>query len=101
MFIRGCLDKVLRHGFNQSALRTHRFRHFDMCRNLPRAQLFNHPRNSKHHPYGEVQLCSCYGDRCNGGAAGNGRTGLAEGVARYLLFYMALAIIGSFRDNFS
>ncbi|KAK6023992.1 hypothetical protein OSTOST_10207, partial [Ostertagia ostertagi] len=25
--IRGCMDRVLRHGFNQTALRTHRFHH--------------------------------------------------------------------------
>jgi hypothetical protein len=30
--IRGCLDRLLVHGFNQTAVDTHRFRHFDVCR---------------------------------------------------------------------
>uniref|UniRef100_A0A0M3HWK2 Homolog of Odr-2 (Two) n=1 Tax=Ascaris lumbricoides TaxID=6252 RepID=A0A0M3HWK2_ASCLU len=65
-YIRGCLDRVLRNGFNETALRTHRFHQVDQCRSLPRAQLYNPSRNQLHPIFGDVQLCSCYGDRCNG-----------------------------------
>ncbi|WKY10797.1 hypothetical protein Q1695_002842 [Nippostrongylus brasiliensis] len=64
--IRGCMDRVLRHGFNQTALRTHRFHHHNQCRTLSRAHLFNPARASDPPAIGDVQLCSCYGDRCNG-----------------------------------
>ncbi|EYC35653.1 hypothetical protein Y032_1005g3369 [Ancylostoma ceylanicum] len=64
--IRGCMDRVLRHGFNQTALRTHRFHHHNQCRTLSRAHLFNPARATDPPAIGDVQLCSCYGDRCNG-----------------------------------
>lgn len=63
--IRGCLDRVLRHGFNQSALRTHRFHQNNHCRTLSRSALFNPARQTDPPALGDVQLCSCYGDRCN------------------------------------
>ncbi|PIC30411.1 hypothetical protein B9Z55_021658 [Caenorhabditis nigoni] len=63
--IRGCLDRVLRHGFNQSALRTHRFHQNNHCRTLSRSALFNPARTTDPPALGDVQLCSCYGDRCN------------------------------------
>nr|pir hypothetical protein Y39B6B.dd [imported] - Caenorhabditis elegans [Caenorhabditis elegans] len=61
--IRGCLDRVLRHGFNQSALRTHRFHQNNHCRTLSRSALFNPARQTDPPALGDVQLCSCYGDR--------------------------------------
>ncbi|CAI4223063.1 unnamed protein product [Auanema sp. JU1783] len=63
--IRGCLDRVLRNGFNQTALRTHRFHQNNQCRTLSRGHLFNPAKPSDPPAIGEVQLCSCYGDRCN------------------------------------
>ncbi|XGW03685.1 hypothetical protein V3C99_015116 [Haemonchus contortus] len=68
--IRGCMDRVLRHGFNQTALRTHRFHHHNQCRTLSRAHLFNPARAADPPAIGDVQLCSCYGDRCNGNNQG-------------------------------
>ncbi|KAK0410212.1 hypothetical protein QR680_005008 [Steinernema hermaphroditum] len=68
-YIRGCLDRLLLNGFNQTALRTHRFSQMDTCRSLPRAHLFNPVRGMNQPMYGEVQLCSCYGDKCNGAAS--------------------------------
>ncbi|PAV71946.1 hypothetical protein WR25_16651 [Diploscapter pachys] len=67
--IRGCLDRVLRHGFNQTALRTHRFHHHNQCRTLNRAALFSPARITDPPAVGEVTLCSCYGDRCNAAMA--------------------------------
>ncbi|VDN54726.1 unnamed protein product [Dracunculus medinensis] len=64
-YIRGCLDRVLRNGFNETALRTHRFHQTDQCRSLPRSQLYNPSRESHHPIFGDVQLCTCFGDRCN------------------------------------
>lgn len=56
-YIRGCVDRVLRHGFNVSALRTHRFHHSDeLCRTLQRANLFNQPRGTTLPVFGDVQL---------------------------------------------
>uniref|UniRef100_A0A8R1DKE2 Uncharacterized protein n=1 Tax=Caenorhabditis japonica TaxID=281687 RepID=A0A8R1DKE2_CAEJA len=66
--IRGCLDRILRHGFNQSALRTHRFHQNNHCRTLSRSALFNPARATDPPALGDVQLCSCYGDRCNSSA---------------------------------
>ncbi|VDN32608.1 unnamed protein product [Cylicostephanus goldi] len=45
--IRGCMDR-------------------NQCRTLSRASLFNPARASDPPAIGDVQLCSCYGDRCNG-----------------------------------
>ncbi|VDM82048.1 unnamed protein product [Strongylus vulgaris] len=63
--IRGCMDRVLRH-----AVLLH-FSFFflkfqNQCRTLSRAHLFNPARASDPPAIGDVQLCSCYGDRCNG-----------------------------------
>ncbi|CAJ0948428.1 unnamed protein product, partial [Mesorhabditis belari] len=69
--IRGCMDRVLRNGFNESAIRTHRFNQNNQCRTLSRASLFNPTKEQERDVLGEVQLCSCYGDRCNSGAAGS------------------------------
>ncbi|CAJ0586330.1 unnamed protein product, partial [Mesorhabditis spiculigera] len=68
--IRGCMDRVLRNGFNETAIRTHRFNQNNQCRTLSRAALFNPIKGQEQYALGEVQLCSCYGDRCNGGSAG-------------------------------
>ncbi|VDN07357.1 unnamed protein product [Thelazia callipaeda] len=38
----------------------------DQCRNLPRAHLYNLDRKQPHPIFGDVQLCTCHGDRCNG-----------------------------------
>ncbi|GMT11244.1 hypothetical protein PFISCL1PPCAC_2541, partial [Pristionchus fissidentatus] len=65
--IRGCIDKILRNGFNDTAIRTHRFHQNNQCRTLSRAQLFKPGRPTDHPSMGDVQLCSCYGDRCNTG----------------------------------
>ncbi|MCP9264770.1 Pogo transposable element with ZNF domain [Dirofilaria immitis] len=65
-FIRGCMDRVLRNGFNETAIRTHRFQTVNQCRSLPRAHLYNLDRRQLHPVFGDVQLCTCYGDRCNG-----------------------------------
>ncbi|TKR61151.1 hypothetical protein L596_028303 [Steinernema carpocapsae] len=68
-YIRGCLDRLLRNGFNQTALRTHRFNQIDQCRSLPRSHLFNPVRGMNQPMFGDVQLCSCYGEKCNGAAS--------------------------------
>ncbi|VDO26463.1 unnamed protein product [Onchocerca flexuosa] len=65
-FIRGCMERVLRNGFNETAIRTHRFQTMNQCRSLPRAHLYNSDRRQLHPVFGDVQLCTCYGDRCNG-----------------------------------
>ncbi|CAG9533267.1 unnamed protein product [Cercopithifilaria johnstoni] len=65
-FIRGCLDRVLRNGFNETAVKTHRFQTVNQCRSLPRAHLYNLDRRQLYPVFGDVQLCTCYGDRCNG-----------------------------------
>ncbi|MFH4978617.1 hypothetical protein AB6A40_005326 [Gnathostoma spinigerum] len=65
-FIRGCLDRILQNGFNETALQTYRFHQAKQCRKLPRAQLYN-PVKDKFYPvFGDVQLCTCCSDRCNG-----------------------------------
>jgi hypothetical protein len=81
-YIRGCGDRILRHGFNQTALQIHRFAQaislsyahvhssvhikVDKCRQLPRAHLFNQPRQLEVAVTGNLQLCTCYGEHCNG-----------------------------------
>uniref|UniRef100_A0A7E4W355 Protein quiver n=1 Tax=Panagrellus redivivus TaxID=6233 RepID=A0A7E4W355_PANRE len=84
-YIRGCVDRILRHGFNQSALRTHRFNQVDQCRSLPRAQLFNPPRGVDMPVFGDVQLCSCYGDKCNGAS---GTSGLHHSLVPCIAWYL-------------
>ncbi|VDP05563.1 unnamed protein product [Soboliphyme baturini] len=63
-FIRGCSDKVLVSGFNNSALETHRFQYLDVCRLLPRKQLMNQ-RGSTQAIIGDVHICGCFHNRCN------------------------------------
>ncbi|CAI5452144.1 unnamed protein product [Caenorhabditis angaria] len=67
--IRGCMDKVLRNGFNQTALGTHRFHQNahqkNHCRTLSRSALFNPAKSSDPPAIGDVHLCSCYGNKCN------------------------------------
>ncbi|KAI1715054.1 ly-6-related protein domain-containing protein [Ditylenchus destructor] len=73
-YIRGCEDRILRHGFNHTALKTHRFMQMDkQCKNLPRASLFNQPRHVQLSVFGDVQFCTCFGDKCNGASAGSNR----------------------------
>ncbi|KRX94961.1 hypothetical protein T4E_2813, partial [Trichinella pseudospiralis] len=67
-YIRGCADKVLISGFNRSALDTHRFPFVDVCRLLPRNQLIN-SRELNQIVVGDVHICGCYGNRCNGGGS--------------------------------
>ncbi|KAM3717169.1 putative FAD-binding protein C12C2.03c [Dirofilaria immitis] len=55
-FIRGCMDRVLRNGFNETAIRTHRFQTVNQCRSLPRAHLYNLDRRQLHPVFGDVQL---------------------------------------------
>ncbi|KAF8385027.1 hot-2, partial [Pristionchus pacificus] len=74
--IRGCIDKILRNGFNETALRTHRFHQNNQCRTLSRSQLFKPARPSDPPSIGEVQLCSCYGDRCNMGTISSASSSL-------------------------
>uniref|UniRef100_A0A0N4ZVU9 Caenorhabditis elegans ly-6-related family-containing protein n=1 Tax=Parastrongyloides trichosuri TaxID=131310 RepID=A0A0N4ZVU9_PARTI len=64
-YIRGCADKIVKNGFNQTALRTHRFVSTPTCRMLPRALIFNQPKGMDVPVYGDVRLCSCFTDRCN------------------------------------
>lgn len=61
IYIRGCLDKILVKGFNSSALETHKFNFDNICRVLPWHQLMNYGTWRT----GEVQMCTCYGNRCN------------------------------------
>nr|CAD2145096.1 unnamed protein product [Meloidogyne enterolobii] len=68
-YIRGCGDLILRHGFNKTAIQIHRFAQVDKCRQLPRAHLFNQPRQLEVAVTGNLQLCTCYGERCNGGSS--------------------------------
>lgn len=87
--IRGCMDRVLRHGFNQTALRTHRFHHHNQCRTLSRAHLFNPARAADPPAIGDVQLCSCYGDRCNG----SNRAQLATSLLPFLVTFFLLIFL--------
>uniref|UniRef100_A0A1I7XLV9 Caenorhabditis elegans ly-6-related family-containing protein n=1 Tax=Heterorhabditis bacteriophora TaxID=37862 RepID=A0A1I7XLV9_HETBA len=94
--IRGCIDSVLRHGFNQTALRTHRFHQNippylpsssqNYCRTLSRAHLFKPARSSDAPAIGDVQLCSCYGDRCNG----------SNSATNYSLLFILIPVILQF-----
>ncbi|KAE9552552.1 hypothetical protein FO519_004249 [Halicephalobus sp. NKZ332] len=91
-YIRGCVDRILRHGFNQSALRTHRFNQVDQCRSLPRAQLFNPPKGVEMPFFGDVQLCSCYGDKCNGASSASSRNFTAS-VFLFLFLNICLSLL--------
>lgn len=64
-YIRGCADRIVKNGFNQTALRTHRFVSTPTCRMLPRALIFNQPKGMDVPVYGDVRLCTCFTDRCN------------------------------------
>jgi len=91
-FIRGCLDRIVTAGFNESALVTHRFRAGDTCRTLPRQQLFNPAKDQRAHLYGDVQLCTCYGDRCNGmSLASSNRQPLTQ--QSLVIFLIVLSIV--------
>uniref|UniRef100_A0AC35TW43 Caenorhabditis elegans ly-6-related family-containing protein n=1 Tax=Rhabditophanes sp. KR3021 TaxID=114890 RepID=A0AC35TW43_9BILA len=67
-YIRGCAERIVLSGFNQTSIRTHRFNSMDTCRTLPRALIFNQPKGLDTPVYGDVRVCSCFGDGCNGGS---------------------------------
>ncbi|KAK6045306.1 hypothetical protein COOONC_17190 [Cooperia oncophora] len=58
---------------------------FNQCRTLSRAHLFNPARAADPPAIGDVQLCSCYGDRCNGNNRG---AQLATGLATFLILML-------------
>ncbi|GMR59214.1 hypothetical protein PMAYCL1PPCAC_29409 [Pristionchus mayeri] len=87
--IRGCIDKILRNGFNDTALRTHRFHQNNQCRTLSRAQLFK-GRPSDPPSIGDVQLCSCYGDKCNMGTISSTSSSLRFASLLILLLRLLL-----------
>ncbi|KAL3087323.1 hypothetical protein niasHS_008642 [Heterodera schachtii] len=73
-YIRGCGDRILRHGFNQTAAQIYRLNQVDKCRHLPRERLFNQPRQLEIAITGDLQLCTCYGDRCNSNSPNSATT---------------------------
>lgn len=88
-YIRGCIDKIFVDGvLNRTALETHRFHFDDVCRLLPWHQLMSssgrasgsgngQPAAAAASQYrsGDVVLCSCYGNRCNGAPSNDHRLG--------------------------
>uniref|UniRef100_A0A915ISF8 Uncharacterized protein n=1 Tax=Romanomermis culicivorax TaxID=13658 RepID=A0A915ISF8_ROMCU len=104
-YIRGCIDKIFVNGFlNRTAIETHRFYFDDVCRALPWEQLMTSdfikkPSNNKHNNYksGDVILCSCYGNKCNGansarklGQLSSCRTLVTASLGFIIIFYLML-----------
>ncbi|VDO96840.1 unnamed protein product [Soboliphyme baturini] len=60
-YVRGCMDRIARKGFNAVTVRQMGFEQYDTCHKVMRSQLF---RNV---PYVEDQItmCTCFEDRCN------------------------------------
>lgn len=53
---------MLVHGFNESAVYAYRWLKRDLCRWYDRKQVLKLPVKTE----GEIYLCACYGDGCNG-----------------------------------
>uniref|UniRef100_A0A5S6QV45 Uncharacterized protein n=1 Tax=Trichuris muris TaxID=70415 RepID=A0A5S6QV45_TRIMR len=87
-YIRGCADKVLVSGFNRSALDTHRFPFVDVCRLLPRGQLIN-SHGLTQMVVGDVHICGCYSNRCNGGTGSQASARTVRRTALLLLLLTA------------
>ena len=69
-YIRGCFDTMLVHGFNESAVYAYRWLKRDLCRWYDRKQVLKLPVKTE----GEIYLCACYGDGCNGSPKLSGAT---------------------------
>ncbi|CEF69877.1 Caenorhabditis elegans ly-6-related family-containing protein [Strongyloides ratti] len=90
-YIRGCADKIVKNGFNQTALRTHRFISTPTCRMLPRALIFNQPKGMDVPVYGDVRLCTCFTDRCN--AASNSASIFKKLPLSFKVWFIFLLLI--------
>uniref|UniRef100_A0A914HM10 Uncharacterized protein n=1 Tax=Globodera rostochiensis TaxID=31243 RepID=A0A914HM10_GLORO len=55
-YIRGCGDRILRHGFNETAAQLYRLNQLEVAIT------------------GDLQLCTCYGDRCNNNSPNSATT---------------------------
>uniref|UniRef100_A0A0N5C3D5 Caenorhabditis elegans ly-6-related family-containing protein n=1 Tax=Strongyloides papillosus TaxID=174720 RepID=A0A0N5C3D5_STREA len=96
-YIRGCADKIVKNGFNQTALRTHRFVSAPTCRMLPRALIFNQPKGMDVPVYGDVRLCTCFTDRCN--AASNSASIFSKLPFFTKVFMVFIVFVQSFLIN--
>jgi len=70
MYIRGCMNRILKQGFNETGIMTHQLRFYDRCRTLDRQQILNKAEPNS----GLVKLCACHSERCNGASESFGES---------------------------
>jgi len=87
-YIRGCYDKILMNGFNESAIETHRFRNNDMCRTLDRPRLMKFGD-----AHTQVTICSCWQSRCNGARSSSMQTVLPTTLLPVLFVVLLQSLI--------
>jgi hypothetical protein len=96
-FIRGCYDNMLQpRGFNQTIVKWYRWLQRDSCHSYSRKAVLQ-VRHSHTHilstcilqlpntmPDGEISLCTCYSDGCNGSPKLSGASPFVAPVLRYI-----------------
>lgn len=84
MVIRGCSNSINKYGFYNRTLAL--FDRYDICREIKASDLFRYEADNQ-----IINVCSCLGDRCNGGGVNRSRS--PTGQRTLLLFVVAFTIL--------
>uniref|UniRef100_A0A914V013 Uncharacterized protein n=1 Tax=Plectus sambesii TaxID=2011161 RepID=A0A914V013_9BILA len=94
MVIRGCSSSINRFGFFNRTLEL--FDRYDICRDIKASDLFRYETDSSQ----TINVCSCLGDRCNGGSVNSGRTLAAQKTLLLLVIAFASLLFSASFEQF-
>lgn len=85
-YIRGCFDRMLIKGFNQTIVRLNRWLQRDSCQYYNKQEVL---QSSLHHHTSSksnmIYICTCYSDGCNGSHGLNGAINITLILQKHLL----------------
>ncbi|VDD96034.1 unnamed protein product [Enterobius vermicularis] len=87
--IRGCMDDILRGGFNKTIINRHRWYLRDSCNFYQKRVLFQLPIEKSDDS--SISLCVCYGNYCNGATSNSVQ--LAEHSCKIFYFLCTLLLL--------
>uniref|UniRef100_A0A7E4UTE6 Caenorhabditis elegans ly-6-related family-containing protein n=1 Tax=Panagrellus redivivus TaxID=6233 RepID=A0A7E4UTE6_PANRE len=90
-YIRGCLDEILHHGFNQSIVAWYRWLKRDSCHAYSKRDLFMLPHDQSDASL--VNVCTCYADYCNAAGSAGATTRILAGCFMAILGRWALYVL--------
>uniref|UniRef100_A0A0N5A9Q3 Protein quiver n=1 Tax=Syphacia muris TaxID=451379 RepID=A0A0N5A9Q3_9BILA len=89
--IRGCMDNILKGGFNKTVVTRHRWYQRDSCNQYQKRVLFQLPAERSDDSL--ISLCVCYNDFCNGATSGSRREQLNLNILVILYSIIVLMLI--------